>query len=103
MEKSETASTRYQHMKRIISSFLIVLGIGLLARAAYDEARGRTHKPLQILQRPFNSPYLYRIPVDRARNPELFRQFMTTRWIYACFISGAGCALYIAGKPSKNE
>lgn len=91
-------------MTRIVSCVLIVLGICLLACAAHDEARGRTHKPLQILRlRRFNSAYLYRIPVDRAQNPQLFRQFMTVHWIYAGLISGVGCALYIASKPSKNE
>ena len=81
---------------------LLVLGIFLLAHSTYDECRGVTHKPLSFSRRRFNTTYLYRIPVWREQNPELFRQFMTWHWIYAGFFTGIGCALFIASMPREE-
>ncbi len=91
---------------RRLSYILIVLGVILLALAAYDEASGTTHMPLQLFsfhRHTYNGGYLYRRIVRRSEQPELFRQFMTRHWIYAGLIAGVGCALYITTDPPKNE
>ncbi len=83
----------------IFSYVLILLGIYLLAIAGYDEWRGVTHKPY-VLEggRRYNQGYLYRIPVQREQNPELFRQFMTGHWIWAIGIEGVGWILWWKNK-----
>jgi hypothetical protein len=84
------------------SVLLLVLGLFLLAHSTYDECRGITHKPLSLARRRFNSGYLYRIPVRREQNPELFRQFMTGHWLYAGLFTGIGVALFITRMPRKD-
>ncbi len=75
----------------------------MLAHCAIDEIHGITHKPYQWFGlRRYNSRYLYAIPVRRENNPELFREFMTTHWIYAVLVSGVGCGLYLTNRPSKG-
>lgn len=89
---------------RVLSFIAIALGIYLLASAGYDELRGVTRKPVTLLslKRRFNTSYLYSIPVQRQQNPELFRRFMLTHWIYAIVIEGVGCVLYLNSKPEKG-
>lgn len=90
---------------RIASLILVALGVYLLVHAAYDEYRGATHMPLRLIRlrgSRSNSAYLYRIVVRQNQNPELFRRFMTTHWIYASLIEGVGVALYLTNKPPKN-
>ncbi len=89
---------------RLTSLILIALGVFLLVHSAFDEIRGTTHKPYHWLGiRRYNSWYLYSIPVQRDKNPELFHEFMTTHWIYAGLVSGIGCALYLTNRPSKED
>jgi hypothetical protein len=84
----------------ILSYVLILLGAYLLATSVYDELRGVTHKPFGPgTGRRWNQAYLYRIPVRREQNPELFRQFMTGHWLWAVGIEGVGWFLYIRNKP----
>ena len=83
---------------RALSYILIVLGIYLLVNAGYEEFHGSTTKPLTLMGRRHNSAYLYRTHVLRENNPELLRQFMTTHWIYASLIQGAGCFLFLKTK-----
>lgn len=88
----------------ILSYFLILLGIYLLAAAGYDEFRGITTKPVSLLgehRHGMGHAYLYRIPVHREQDPELFRQYMTGHWIWAVGIEGAGWILYILCR--RNE
>ena len=49
----------------------------------------------------YNRAYLYRIPVHREQNPELFRQFMMGHWIWAIGIEGVGWVLYARNKPTR--
>lgn len=88
---------------RALSYILIALGVFLLAHAVYDECRGRTHMPVRLSGRRFNTRYLYTLPVFRANNPELFRKFMTTHWIYAGLIAGAGCGLYLTTTQREDS
>jgi len=78
----------------IVSYILILVGIYLVVTAGYDEVRGVTHKPYALGGRRNNQAYLYRIPVHREQNPELFGQFMLGHWIWAIGIEGIGWALY---------
>ena len=88
----------------IISYILTLLGICLLVGAGYDELRGVTHKAVGVgggRGWGRNQTYLYRIPVRREQNPELFRQFMMGHWIWAIGIEGVGWALYARNKPTR--
>ena len=77
----------------------MVLGIYLLVNAGFEEFHGSTTKPFALWPtRRYNTAYLYRIQVLRENNPELFRQFMTGHWIYACLIEGVGCVLFLRTK-----
>ncbi len=79
----------------ICSYILILLGIYLFVAAGYDEFRGVTHKPYALIgRRRYYQAYLYRIPVRREQNPELFRQFMMGHWMWAIGIEGIGWVLY---------
>jgi hypothetical protein len=80
---------------RAVACIIIAVGIYMLASAGYDEYRGITTKPASFGRRHHNAAYLYRIPVLRSRNPELFHRFMTTHWIYASLVVVGGCVLYI--------
>jgi hypothetical protein len=75
-------------------SFLVVQG--------YDELRGSTTKPLTLMGRRHNRVYLYSLPVQKNNNPELFREFMVTHWIYATVVAGAGCILYSRSKKQDD-
>ena len=93
---------RWLSYSLIISYILILLGICLLVGAGYDELRGVTHKPHALVGgRMYNRAYLYRIPVHREQNPELFRQFMMGHWIWAIGIEGVGWVLYARNKPTR--
>ena len=84
-----------------LSYVLIVLGIYLLAAAGYDDYRGITKSPVLLTdfhRRGMGHAYLYRIPVRREQNSELFRQFMTVHWIWAVGIEGVGWILYLRNK-----
>jgi hypothetical protein len=87
---------------RALSFILIALGIYLLGSAYYDEYRGCTFKPATLqgkaTGRSANRGYLFSIPVKKEQNPELFRQFMVTHWIYAVVVEVAGCILYMKTK-----
>jgi hypothetical protein len=86
----------------IFSYILILLGIYLLVVTGYDEFRGVTHKPYAPISRMRSArAYLYRIPVRREQNPELFRQFMMGHWIWAIGIEGVGWVLYARNKPTR--
>ena len=88
------------------SYILLALGIFLLAVAAYDQCRGITHKPLTIFraygESRNNRRYLYRIPVHREQNPQLFSDFMRTHWIYATAITAVGIALYLGSRTQDQ-
>jgi hypothetical protein len=87
---------------RGLSYILIALGIYLLAATGYDEYRGITYKPASLLRtRRYNQAYLYRIPVHREQNPELFRQFMNTHWLYAVGVEGVGLILLLKNRPPE--
>jgi hypothetical protein len=76
---------------RALSCILIALGIYLLAASAYDEFRGITRKPATLVGKArSNHAYLYRMPIRREQDPELFRQFMEIHWLYAAGFEGAG-------------
>ena len=87
---------------RALSYILMVLGIFLLVNAGYEEFHGSTTKPVALMGRRYNTAYLYRIRVLRDNNPELFREFMSTHWIYASVIEGAGCFLYLKTKKPNG-
>jgi hypothetical protein len=88
---------------RVLSYILIALGIYLLAAAGYDEYRGITGKPLAFgTRRRHNSVHLYRMRVSKVETPQLFRQFMTTHWMYATLIAGLGCVLFLADRNSED-
>jgi hypothetical protein len=85
----------------ILSYALILLGIYLLVAAGRDEFRGITTKPVTPIgehRRGMGHAYLYRIPVRREQNPQLFRQFMTGHWLWAVGIEGFGWILFIRNK-----
>lgn len=79
---------------RWLSYILILFGVYWLASAGYDEFRGITTKPPSFSRRSHHGDYIYSIPVRRDQNPELFHQFIVTRWIYAVVVEGAGWVLY---------
>jgi len=88
---------------RVLSYILIALGICLLVAAGYDEYRGITGKPLALgIRHRHNSGHLYRLRVSKVQTPQLFRQFMTTHWLYATLIGGVGCILYLADRNSED-
>jgi hypothetical protein len=87
---------------RALSYILIALGIYLLACAGYDEFRGSTTKPATLMGRRHNTAYLYSLRVLRTNNPELFRGFMVTHWIYAALMVVAGCILYQSYKKRDD-
>lgn len=87
----------------VLACALILLGAYLLVASGYDELRGVTHKAVGVgggrgWSSTRNQSYLYRIPVRREQNPELFRQFMTAHWIWALGIEGVGWILFIRNK-----
>jgi hypothetical protein len=82
----------------VISSILIVLGIYLLASAGYDEFRGSTTTPAMHTDKHHNTAYLRSLPLLKKNEPELFRQFMVTHWIYASLVEITGCTLYLKSK-----
>jgi hypothetical protein len=88
---------------RVLSYILIALGIYLLTSAAYDEYRGSTTKPATLIGRRYNTAYLYSLHVLRDNNPELFREFIVTHWIYASLIEAAGCILYMKSKQGEGS
>ena len=49
-----------------------------------------------------NARYPKMKAVLRDNNPELFREFMSTHWIYASLIEGAGCFLYLKTKKPNG-
>jgi hypothetical protein len=83
---------------RVLSYILIAPGICLLASAGYDEFHGSTTKPETLMGKRHNTAYLYSRHVLRENNPELFREFMVTHWIYASLVEAAGCILYLSNK-----
>ena len=86
----------------VFSYILILLGIYLFLAAGYDEFRGVTHKPYApIPRRRYNRAYLYRIPVHREQNPDLFHEFMMGHWIWAIGIEGVGWVLYVRNKATR--
>jgi hypothetical protein len=88
---------------RVGSYILVILGVLLLANAGYDEFRGSTTKPWTIMGRRFrNDAYLYRLHVLKENNPELFRKFMATHWIYASFIAVGGVILLLWSKNRED-
>ena len=87
---------------RALSYILIALGIYLMANAGYDELHGSTTKPATFMGRRHNTAYLYSLRVLRANNPELFRGFMVTHWIYASLVEGTGCILYLSYKKRDD-
>jgi hypothetical protein len=85
------------------SYILLLLGILLLASAGYDEFRGSTTKPWTIIgRRHRHDAYLYRLRVLKENNPELFRKFMATHWIYASFIAVGGVILFLWSKNRED-
>jgi hypothetical protein len=81
----------------IQSYVLILLGIYLLATAGYDEVRGITTKPATLIGahgHGMGHAYLYRIPVRREQNPELYHQYMTGHWIWAVGIECVGWIVF---------
>ena len=93
------------HM-RVLSFILIALGIYLLAAAFYQECQGRTFKPAMLPGKATgmgaNRGYLYSIPVLKNQNPELFRKFMVTHWIYAAVVEAGGCLLCMKTKQDND-
>jgi hypothetical protein len=87
---------------RALSYILIALGICLLASAGHDEFGGNTTQPATVMGRRHNSAYLYSLRVPRKNNPELFREFMVTHWIYASLVEVAGCLLYVRSKSQDD-
>jgi hypothetical protein len=91
---------------RALSYILIALGIYLLAAAFYQECQGRTFKPVMLPGKATgmgaNQGYLYSIPVLKHQNPEFFRKFMLTHWIYAAVIEVGGCLLYWKTKQDDD-
>jgi hypothetical protein len=87
---------------RLLSYILMLLGIYLLAVAAYQEIHGRTTRPAMFLpfterairerRHSFNN-YIFSVPVLKRNNPQLFREFMTTHWVWAALILGGGVVL----------
>lgn len=80
---------------------LIVLGLYLLASAAYHEFHGTTRRPLKYM--PFskedvwdhrsNNGYQFSIIVFKQNNPRLFRHFMNLHWTWAILIEAGGIVL----------
>jgi len=88
---------------RVLSYILLALGIFLLASAGYDEFRGVTHKPADLLRRRHASysGYLYRIPIVRDNSPGLFQAAIKTHWIYLAVVLVAGVILFpIDNRPN---
>ena len=93
-------------MKRLLSLILIVLGLYLLASSWHDEYRGITTLPEMLAHGArggySNSRYLYRRLVYRQYDPERFRQYMLTHWLYASVIEVAGWMLYLRTRELAN-
>lgn len=68
-------------MKHVAAYVLILLGIYLFGRAAYDEHRGMTHP---------STRYSSRIIVKRAEDPQRFRNEMIFHWFRASVVMCAG-------------
>jgi hypothetical protein len=86
----------------VISSILIVLGIYLLVSAGYDEFRGSTTTPAMHLEKHHNTAYLHSLPLLKKNEPELFREFMATHWIYASLVEISGFTLYLKSKKQET-
>jgi hypothetical protein len=87
--------------KLVLACGLILLGAYLIVASGYDEVRGVTHKAPGVgggRGWGRDQSYLYRIPVRREQNPDLFREFMTAHWIWALGIEGVGWILFIRNK-----
>jgi hypothetical protein len=93
-------------VKRILALMLIVLGLYLLGSAGYDEYRGMTTLPETLAHGGrgghSNSRYLYRRLVYRQYDPERFRKYMLTHWLYASVIEVAACVFYLRTKELEN-
>jgi hypothetical protein len=87
---------------RAVSYILMVLGIYLLASAAYQEIHGITTRPYKYL--PFSRDailesdyvdhsYQFSIQVLKKNNPQRFREFMEAHWLWASLIEAAGVVL----------
>jgi hypothetical protein len=93
------------HM-RALSYILIALGIYLLVSAFYQEYQGITFQPAMFPGKArgmsANRGYLYSIPILKDQNPELFRKFMVTHWIYAAVVEVGGCLLCLKTKQDND-
>jgi len=87
---------------RALSYILIALGIYLLASAGYDEVRGSTTKPATLMGKRSNTAYLYSLHLLKENNPELFRKFMATHWVYASVVEVAGGILFLRNKKQDD-
>jgi hypothetical protein len=102
-------------VKRAFSYILMILGIYLLIDAGCQEFRGVTVRPLKylpfsrraILDHRHHGYYLFRVRVFKRNNPELFREFMDTHWLYAVLIEVWGILLcatqYRLPEPSVSD
>jgi hypothetical protein len=88
---------------RGLSYALIILGLCWLAIAGYDEYSGVTTKPWELGHRHRNSAYLYRIRVQKDRQPELFRQFNGTRWLFGSLALAGGCIAFLVAKTQEAQ
>jgi len=103
-ERGEKFETKF--VKRILSLILIVLGLYLLGSAWHAEYCGITTLPETLAHGArggySNSRYLYRRLVYRQYDPERFRQYMLTHWLYASVIEVAGWMLYLRTRELAN-
>jgi hypothetical protein len=86
---------------RALSYIVLSLALLLFALAAYDEYRGVTTAPIQLLRRR-HVTWGHSMPVFRDRMPEVFRQFMNTHWTRATVVALAGIILFALDRISDS-
>ncbi len=80
---------------RLLSYILVILGICLLSKAAYDQYRGITTAPA-VLAREQVAGIVKTGEITRQTDPDDFRVAMACRWFLGLVSAFAGISLYLS-------
>ena len=79
---------------RLLSYILVILGVWLLTKAAYQQYRGITTAPA-MLAREQLAGIVKTGEIMRRTEPDDFRVAMTLHWLFAIVSAFAGIGLYL--------
>jgi hypothetical protein len=89
---------------RVLAYVLLVVGVGLLAVAGYQQYRGVTRQPTLIGSGMHTSFVVSGDTIHRASHPEAFRGAMEVHWYYALatFLGGVILLSIIRGQDRAD-